>query len=170
MELKEYIISELNRIKGMMTRKLEGLTQYELMWRPAPGCNSIGLIFYHTVRFEDGFIQSRIQGKPQVWEAEGWYKKMNLPVEDVGAHYTVEQVNAFPVPELKDLLGYADAVSARTMAYLKDASPAELERKINMPRQGETAVAGTFAFIVVHNAEHAGEISYLRGLQRGMDK
>jgi hypothetical protein len=170
MELKEYITGELNRIKGMLTRKLDGLTQHELEWRPASGCNSIGLVFYHTVRFEDGFVQSRIQGKTQVWEAEGWYKKMSLPVDDVGAHYTIEQVNAFPMPALKDLLGYAEAVWARTAAFLKDATPAELERKINMPRFGDTAVAGMFAFIATHSAEHAGEISYLRGLQRGMDK
>jgi uncharacterized damage-inducible protein DinB len=170
MELKDYVLSELNNIKRATTRALDGLSHYELIWRPAPGCNSIGLIFYHAVRSEDGFIQSRIQGKTQLWESQGWYQKLNLPVEDVGAHYTVEQVNAFPVPEMKDLQGYADAVRAKTIEYLQALTPAELDRKINMPRFGDMLVGSALTFVAVHAAEHAGEMAYLRGLQRGMDK
>jgi uncharacterized damage-inducible protein DinB len=169
-ELKEYIINELNHMKRVTTRALDGLSQNEITWRPASGCNSIGLILLHQARFEDGFIQGRIQGKAQVWESAEWYKKMNLPVEDVGAHYTVEQVNCFPVPELKDLLAYADEVRAKTMEYLNGITPEEFDRKINMPRFGDMAIASMFTFIVVHTAEHAGEIAYLRGVQRGMDK
>jgi hypothetical protein len=29
---------------------------------------------------------------------------------EAGAHYTMDQVNAFPVPEMKDLLAYYEAV------------------------------------------------------------
>jgi hypothetical protein len=170
METKEYIKMELGGLKRGFGRALKDLTQQELSWRPACGCNSMGLILFHVARSEDSFIQTRVQGKPPVWEAEKWHEKFNLPVEETGSHYTVEQVNAFPVPELKDIMAYYDAVRAQTLEYLKGLSPEEFDKKISMPPFGDLTIAAIFSIIVNHSAQHIGEISYLRGLQRGMDK
>jgi hypothetical protein len=46
----------------------------------------------------------------------------------------------------------------------------EFDRTINIPNFGDVTIGAMFAFTAVHLAEHAGEISYLRGVQRGMDK
>ena len=170
MELKDFVLNQLNGLQRNFSRTLNGLTQFEVMWRPAAGCNSIGLIYYHCARFEDSFIQARLQGKPELWVSEGWSKKLNLPVEDVGAHYTVDQVNAFPVPPIADIIAYADAARVKTVEYLNKVTPAELDKKMSMPRGGETSVAGMLSMLVIHPAEHAGEMAYLRGLLRGMDK
>ena len=170
MELKEYICMELEGLERGVTRVINGLTQQELMWRPACGCNSIGLILFHMARSEDSFVQARIQSKPEVWETEKWYKKLNLAENEAGAHYTVEQVNAFPVPELKDVLAYYDTVHARTMDYLKGMTPSTFDKKITLPRFGDLTVAAIFSITIGHTSQHIGEISYLRGLQRGMDK
>ena len=169
METRDYIQMELDGLKRGMSRALKTLSQNELMWRPACGCNSIGLILFHTARSEDQFVQARLQGKAEVWSAEKWFTKLNMAESEVGGHYTVDQVNAFPVPEAKDLLAYYDVVRARTTEYLKTLSPEAFERKVTMPF-GELTVAMTFNIVVTHTAQHVGEISYLRGLQRGMDK
>ncbi len=170
MDLKDYIRNQLSSAKRATTRAIDGLSNSELAWRPGPGCNSIGLILFHQTRWEDTFVQATMQGKPQVWELERWYQKLNLPVGDTGSHYTAEQVDSFPVPELKDLLGYADAVRARTLEYLSSMTLEEFDKTISMPRLGDVTIGALFGFTVVHLAEHAGEISYLRGIQRGMDK
>jgi hypothetical protein len=170
METKDYILMELSGIKRGFGRALKDLTQPELMWRPACGCNPMGLILFHVARSEDSFIQSRILGNPQIWVSEKWYEKLNLPAEEEGAHYTVDQVNAFPVPEQKDILAYYDAVRAKTKEYLKGLQPEELDKKISMPPFGDLTVAAILSIIVNHSAQHIGEISYLRGMQRGMDK
>ncbi len=170
MELRDFIQAGLDRVKQGTTRAVDGLTLYELMWRPGPEANSIGLILFHQARSEDTFVQTRIQAKPQVWESEKWYQKLNLPASESGSGYTAEQVAAFPVPELKDLLGYAEAVRMRTLEYLKSMTPDKLDKVINMPRFGDVTIGAIFARIVVHLAQHVGEISYLRGLQRGMNK
>ena len=169
MELKEYIRLELDSTNRGISRVLEGLVQSEINWRPCSGCNSIGLIVYHVARFEDSVIQARIQGKPQNWETGKWFQKMNLPIEDGGAHYTVDQVNAFSVPILADIINYTDAVRAGTLEYLNNLSPDELNRQINMWR-GPMPVSGVLAILVGHCYQHMGEISYLRGMQRGLDK
>jgi uncharacterized damage-inducible protein DinB len=170
MELPRYIGRELSGLKMAMERVLDSLTQQEVSWRPGSGCNSIGLILFHAVRSEDSFIQAMLQGKPEIWKSEKWYEKLNLPAEEEGAHYTVEQVNAFQVPELSDIMAYYDAVRTRTKEKLRAMTLEELDKEVTIPNFGEMPAATVFSFIVAHTSQHIGEISYLRGLQRGMDK
>ncbi len=169
MELKEYIRMQLDGLDRQLKRVVDGLKQDEICWRPASGCNSIGLILFHVARSEDGFIQSRLKDKKDLWETEKWHKKLELDVKEAGAHYTVEQVNAFCVPRLEAIMQYTAAVRAQTLAYLDTLKPADFEKKIKMP-WGEMPMAMIFSVIVSHASGHFGEISYLRGLQRGMDK
>lgn len=170
MELKDYIHLELDGLERGVKRVLNGLTQDEVIWRPACGCNSIGLILFHAARSEDSFVKARIQRKPEVWKTGQWYKKLNLAENEAGAHYTAEQVNAFPVPKLEDLLAYYVAVHAQSLDYLKTMTAADFDKKITMPHFGELTVAAIFSIIVGHASQHIGEISYLRGLQRGIDQ
>jgi hypothetical protein len=138
-------------------------------------------------RSEVRFIQSLLQGKPQLWESEKWYQRLRKTANDSGSRYTAEQVAAFAVPELKDLQGYAEAVRKRTLEYLKDITPEKFDKKVNLPPMGpppkdvpagkpkmspfaDATVGSMLSITLTHLAEHAGEISYLRGLQRGMDK
>jgi uncharacterized damage-inducible protein DinB len=169
MELKEYILTELSGLERAIKRVTDTLTPQELMWRPSSGCNSIGLILFHIARLEDSFIETRIQNKPAIWTTEKWYEKLTLAESEEGAHYTVEQVNAFPVPHKEGLLAFYSAVHAQTREYLKSLTLEELDRKVTMPR-GDATIASLFSFIISHATGHIGEISYLRGLQRGMDK
>ncbi len=170
MDLKEYIQGELNGQKRNLGRVCKDLAQSEWAWRPASGCNSMGLILFHIARSEDGFVQERLQGKPQLWHSEKWYQKLNMPENEAGAHYNVDQVNAFPVPNCQQLMAYFDAVRAKTVEYLSGLQPADFDRKFAMPPFGEMTVAGMFSLIVNHSAGHIGEMSYIRGIQRGLDK
>jgi hypothetical protein len=167
MDLKGYVKMELDGLTRNVERVTRDLSLDDLAWRPAAGCNSIGLMLYHCARSEDHFIQETLTKKPQVFEK--WCKKMNKALEDGGAHYTVDQVNAFVVPELKDILAYWVEVRQATVAYLTSLTEADFEKKIKMP-WGEFNVAGIFSIIVSHTAGHIGECAYLRGLHRGMDK
>ena len=169
MELKEYLRLELDGLERGLKRVTDTLTQDEIMWRPACGCNSIGLILFHTSRSEDFFVNGALQNKPQLWETGKWFKKLNMAENEAGSHYTVEQVNAFPVPQLADMMAYYAAVREQTLAYLKSLTAAAFDKKVSLPF-GEFNVAGVFSIIIGHTAEHLGEISYLRGLQRGIDK
>ncbi len=170
MDVKEYVALELAAVKRGLTRVLDGLNQQELSWRPACGCNSIGLILFHMVRFEDTFVQARLQGKPEIWVTDKWYQKLNMVETEAGAHYTADQVNAFKVPELKDILAFLEVVRAATQDYLKGLSPESFDKKIQTPRFGEVTVAFMVSLIIAHEQQHVGEMSYLRGLQRGADK
>jgi len=170
MELKEYIQAEVSGQKRNIDRVLKDLTQSEYVWRPACGCNSIGLMLFHVARSEDQFVQVRLQNKPQLWEKDKWFSKLNIAENEAGAHYNADQVNAFPVPQFKDLVAYFNAVRQQTLDYLATLNGADFDRKFAMPPFGDMTVAGMFSLIVGHAAGHIGEMSYVRGIQRGLDK
>jgi len=169
MELKVFVRLELEGLDRGLKRVIDGLKQKELEWQPACGCNSIGLILFHVIKAEDSFVHGQSKDKKGLWETGKWYTKLGLDVKEAGAHYTVDQVNDFPVPKLEKLLAYSAAVRAQTLAYLDKMKAADFDKKIKMP-WGEMPLAMIFSFIVSHSTGHIGEISYLRGLQRGMDK
>ena len=186
MEMKDLIQDGLENSKRVLDRTLDGLTPAELKWQPRPDANSIGLILFHSIRSEDRLIHI-LQSKPQLWESENLYQKFNKKIEDGGAHYTVEQVAAFVVPDLKDLIAYAEAVRKNTIEYLKGLKPKDFDKKVNLfpppvpmamppgsparPHPPFNPIVGSMLMHeVTELAGHAGEISYMRGLQRGMDK
>lgn len=183
MDTKELIQSGLANVKRTLDRALNTLTPAELKWQTKPDANSIQIILLHIARDEDMNIQSRQQGKQQLWETEKWYQKLDRDIKDAGAHYTAEQVASFAVSDTRDLLGYLEALRARTIEYVQGLKPEDFDRKITLPAFGpppppgapprpprEVSVASMLLMLVTHQSQHTGEISYIRGLQRGMDK
>jgi uncharacterized damage-inducible protein DinB len=169
MEIKDYMLMQLEGLKMGTDRVLASLSQEEIAWRPGSGCNSIGLILFHVFKGEDMFINETLQGKKLLWETEKWFQRLNLPITESGHNYTADQVNCFPTPLLKDLRAYVDAVRANTLNYLRTVKLEELDGKIKLP-WGDFTVAGIISMTVTHAYQHLGEVSYLRGLQRGIDK
>ncbi len=148
---------------------LDGLTQAEVAWQPKGTLNSIGLIFFHTARSEDFFIQELVRRQPQVWEKDGWFERCGFPAAERGRHYRAEQVKAFVCPDIGLLKSYNSSVRAHTLDYLSGLTAEEYRRVVTTPR-GERPVAGFLTSIVTHAGQHIGEMSYLRGLQRGLNK
>ena len=92
-----------------------------------------------------------------------------MPITESGNDYNVDQVNNFSVPQLKNLLAFAEATHTKSVEYIKNLKLDDLDRKIKLP-WGDFTVAGVISMVVTHGTQHIGEVSYLRGLQRGLDK
>ena len=170
MELKDYVLGELAGLDRGLKRVTDGLKQSEVCWQPGHGCNSIGLILYHIARSEDMFVQTRLRQTTEIFEAEKYWEPLNVSKEEAGSHYTPEQVDDFPVSDLPEVMKYLDHVRRVTVDYVKDLKPEDFDRNIVMGGPfGEMSVAMILSIIVSHTAQHIGEISYLRGLQRGQE-
>ncbi len=170
MELTAFIQSELDRLNQTTTRVLDGLTREEISWQPNSQANSIGYLLFHVARSEDSFVMGRMQGKPAVWDTGKWFEKMGLPQSETGAGFTEEQLKNFKVPDVSVMNAYAAAVRAQTIQYLKNAGPAEFDRTVTFGRLGEMTIGSLLGLMVLHAAQHTGEMSYIRGLKRGMNK
>jgi hypothetical protein len=168
MEAKELLKMQIEGLEMGLERTMKSLTQKEIEWQPASGCNSIGLILFHVARAEDSFMHS--DKSPELYETGKWYTKMGMKLEDSGAHFkNAEEVNCFKVPKLAQIMAYTAAVRKQTLATLAKMKPADFEKKIKMP-WGEFPLAFMFNITIGHANQHMGEVSYLRGMQRGMDK
>src|SRR5262245_63528171 len=113
---------------------LQGLSDADIAKRPSDQCNSIAWLLWHQTRVEDAIL-SNAGGRPQVWAEGKWHERFGLPATAMGMGDTLEQVAAFK-PALSNLQGYAEAVREKSLAVLKELSPAGLEREVPAPGGG----------------------------------
>ena len=169
MEAKELILGSLEQSHEYLTKALDGLTQEEVAWSPAPECNSIAFILWHIARIEDFFVNRVIQREEELYEAGGWREKLGRPVKEAVYQYTAEQLRAWPVPKLQVLCGYADSVREKTLAFLSQIAPEGLS-EVPRPDRSPDSIGAILGRISTEIALHVGQIAYLRGVQRGLDK
>lgn len=167
MEAKELILRSLEQSQGYLTRVLDGLTQEEATWSPGPECNSIAFILWHVMRVEDLFVNRIIQGEKELYETESWQEKLGTPVKSY--QYTIEELQAWPAPKLEVLREYADSVREKTLAFLKSIPPERLS-EVPRPDRSPDSIGVILGRMSTEIALHVGQIAYLRGVQRGLDK
>ncbi len=168
MQATEVMLRSLEQSQGYVDRALTGLTAQEFAWKPSPECNSIAFIVWHTARVEDFMVNRLIQRGKEIYEPEGWREKLGTP-PDAGYQYTVEKLQAWPVPDMETLRGYARAVREKTIAFIKSANDAKLA-EVPRPDRSPDTIGIILGRITTEIALHAGQVCYLRGVQRGLDK
>jgi hypothetical protein len=169
MQISELVEASLANVSRVTSRVLQDLSPQELAWCAKDDCNPIGFIYFHMARFEDNFMLSRILNKTPLWESQKWYEKMNMAASETAGGYTAEQIKAFKVPDIKVLQAYYDAVRAEVLQALKMMDSSQLDRIVKTP-WSEVPAGSLLAMAITHQAGHAGEMSYIRGLQKGLNK
>jgi len=137
------------------------LSQAQADFLPAGVAHPIGELVAHVLQSEDFIINGMIQGKPPVWETEGWEQKLGVP--NVAMH-TQEMARGFKV-DLKALEPYKAAVYASTESYLAGITPDELDREVQGPFGAMKVADALSNALIGNNLAHTGEISALKGLQ-----
>ena len=169
MEWHELLTDGYGRILTILENALKGLTQDDLNWQASKDSNSMGWLAWHLTRVQDTNI-ARMMGDEQVWIKDGWHAKFNRPADprDTGFGNTPEDIAAFRSPETKILIDYHKTVLERTKGYFQSLSPADLERELNEPQfQPLPTVGVRLISIMADSLQHAGQISYMRGLRQG---
>ncbi len=160
-ELMQAIVNEMH---GAMVADVKDLTQEQVTWKPAPGANPIGFIFWHYVRTEDNIIHSMID-KPAVWETEQWYDKLGLDAKAQGTGFQEPDVDRAASLPLIETLAYAERVFEDTAAFLDTLDDARLDHAPNPERPRRNWAMMLRNFVIAHGWWHLGEIKYLKGLQ-----
>jgi uncharacterized damage-inducible protein DinB len=167
MDVKELLLRSLEESHGYLTKALNGLAQGEATWSPSPECNSIAFILWHMTRVEDFFINRVIQREKELYEAQKWQEKLGTPTK--AYQYTVEELQAWPAPKLEILREYANSVRENTLAFL-NSIPLERLSEVPRPDRSPDSIGVTLEHLMTEIALHVGQIAYLRGVQRGLDK
>ena len=165
MEAAAPVVDALGRVREMVRGALEDLTPEELLAPPKP---HIAWLVWHLSRVQDANF-SGLMERSQLWIADGWHKRFNMPPDpkDYGSGHrqTLAQVEAFTVTDKPLLLDHLDAVFTRTKAYLSTVTNDNLNRVLNEPQyQPLPTLSIRLASVINCNTCHAGQIEYLRGL------
>ena len=167
MNSSELLADALGRINGTLHRTIEPLDPEALSFRPHEHSNSIAWLAWHLTRVHDDHV-SEIAGRGQAWVEDGWAEKFGMDPDPhaQGTGDTPDDVAAIRA-DGDLLLGYADAVLARTNEYLENVTDEELDRIIDTSYDPPVSVGVRLVSVISDNTQHAGQAAYVRGLSEG---
>ena len=169
MDWKDLFIGSYDEAFNSIERALDGLSQEDLDQQSSPDSNPIGWTTWHQARELDGLISS-ITGEEQLWIKDSWHEKFNRAPDptDSGTGHSSKQVEAFNSPDVKILLDYFKAVLEKSKRSIASLSSSDLSRKIDDPWAQYFPTVGSRLMIALSEAlQHAGQVGYIRGLQKG---
>ena len=170
MDFKDIVRMALDEYLAELRTALSGLTPEERRFQPTADAHHIDFAVWHMARVEDGWVQGFALGADAVWERDGWDRKLGLPASDSGFGYTAQQVSDLPGYDHDELMSYFEAVREATLGYLDEISDEDLESCPQPERRPGYTVARMLSHVIVEESQHTGQVAYLRGLQRGLNK
>lgn len=162
METLEFIQHMIAASHRQMDGAMKDMTGGQFNWVPTGTANPISATYVHTLNAEDFFVQAVLQGKPRLWDENGWMEKTGI-LKTPGYGGGWEEFKQMHI-EITPLLDYQQSVWDATDAYLEKLTFAELDRKVKFAG-GERSIADMLLLSASHTLGHAGEISALKGVQ-----
>ena len=171
MEQSDLLIDAFGRLPQAVRRAVHELDAKALNHRPYPEGNSIAWLIWHLARSEDAQI-APVAGHEQAWTAEGWSARVGLPlaVEDTGYGHDSAQVAAVQVQSADVLLGYYEAVHARTAAFVSGLTGSDLDQVVDTAWDPPVTLGVRLISILGDGLEHVGQAAYLRGMVLAADQ
>lgn len=168
MDFRDIIKMALTEYMDDLTKALEGLSPEERRFQPTPESHHIDYVVWHMARVEDGLVNRRIRRGEQVWERDGWADKLGLPERDNGFGYSAEQVANLPQFGFDGIMDYYKSVRANVFQYIDGLTPEDLDVAPS-ERTPDDTVGRILSHLIVEEAEHVGQVAYIRGIQRGIN-
>ena len=164
MDINDILIDAFERIKGVVHRSAEGLSDKQLTERPNSTGNSIAWLLWHLTRVQDDHV-SELAGKEQVWTAGGWYEKLGLPFDASATGYGHTSKEVAKVTASAELLvGYYDAVHEKTVEFIKNLKPHDYEKIVDTNWDPPVTLAVRLVSVLSDDLQHSGQAAYVRGL------
>ena len=174
MDFKDVTGLALDEYWDKLEKATDGLDDEEIRWQPSPESNHILWLVWHCARAEDGWMAylSDVPASGEVWNNEGWPEHFGLSKTANGTHDTAADVAGFPEVPLSLALDYYRSVRQSTREVLGNLTSEDLPLQHTDQDTGEIGptTAWTLAHVLVELCEHLGQIEYLRGMRRGLDR
>ncbi|MCA1218389.1 mycothiol transferase [Streptomyces sp. 8L] len=165
----DLLIDGFGRIKEVVHEAVDGLSAEELATRLDDGANSITWLVWHLTRVQDDHVADAA-GSDQVWTAEGWSDRFELPFTSAATGYghSSREVAAVSGVSAALLTGYHDAVHDRTVAYLRTLKDKDFERIVDDAWTPAVTLGVRLVSVISDDLQHAGQAAFIRGaLERG---
>jgi hypothetical protein len=164
MNTSDLLIDAYGRIQEVVHDVVDGLDDKILSTRPDAAGNSIAWLIWHLTRIQDDHLADA-GGYEQTYTADGWHERLGLPFDaaDTGYGHSAEDVAAVKL-SAEQLVGYYDAVHARSVEYLKGLSDDELDRIVDKRWKPPVTLGVRLISVLSDDLQHAGQAAYARGL------
>ena len=165
MEIHDLLAELYGRIADDVRTAVAGLDADALAAAPAPGANTIGWLVWHLTRVQDHHV-SELLGEEQLWVSAGWAVRFGLDPDphDTGYGHGPDQVAAVRPDGPDVLVDHYDAVAARTAAFLRRLTAADLDRVVDRRWDPPVTLGVRLVSIADDDIQHAGQAAYVRGL------
>ncbi|MEU6881885.1 DinB family protein [Streptomyces sp. NPDC046712] len=164
MRSADLLLDAFGRVQEAVYGAVEGLTEDELTVRIDEDANTIAWLVWHLTRIQDDHIAGAF-GTDQLWTSDGWKSRFGLPFPAgaTGFGHSSTQVAKVRAPaEL--LLGYYDAVHARTLEHLGSVTNADLDRVVDDSWDPPVTLGVRLVSVIAEDNQHAGQAAYVRGV------
>ncbi|ROQ39877.1 uncharacterized protein DUF664 [Frondihabitans sp. PhB188] len=160
----ELLTDSFSRVPALIERATADLDAQQLSARPGPGTNTIAWLAWHTARGQDVQIAD-LAGTEQVWTADGWYDRFELPFGPDEMGYGMSAGDVARVVATPDLLnGYLAAVTEKSAAYLAGVGESDLDDIVDEGWTPPVTRGARLVSIVDDCLQHAGQANYARGI------
>jgi len=165
MHSRDLLLDGFDRIRESLAEAVDGLSPDQLARRVAPGANPVGWLAWHLLRVQDDHVAD-VAGREQVWTAEGWADRFGLDLDPTATGYGMDAdaVDRVRVPSADLLLGYADAVHARTAEFLRGIDADDLDRVVDERWNPPVTLGVRLISVLSDDLQHVGQAAYVRGV------
>ncbi|HEX5946723.1 MAG TPA: DUF664 domain-containing protein [Acidimicrobiales bacterium] len=165
MEINELLAELFGRIPAHVRGVVDGLDAEALAATPAPGANSIGWLVWHLTRVQDHHV-AELLDEDQVWVTGDWAARVGVAPDphNTGYGHGPDDVAAIRPDGPDALIGYHEAVAARTGELIRSLSSEDLDRVVDERWDPPVTLGVRLVSIADDDIQHAGQAAYLRGL------
>tara|TARA_Y100001936_G_scaffold33300_1_gene31237 strand:+ start:1365 stop:1877 length:513 start_codon:yes stop_codon:yes gene_type:complete len=166
---RQSILSGLNEYYVILKRSLDSLSEEEILWKPNPHSNNVIFLIWHMALVEDNLINKVLLGKERVWITENYYKDFPELRNETGFAFNQEKLDKFPIVDIDWLMNYHNILREGTIKFITNIEDEDLSLDYTF---GIRQVKGYFVIgrLMTELSQHLGQVSYIRGMIRGLDK
>jgi hypothetical protein len=126
-------------------RAFTGLTDEQMRVRPREDLNSLAWLMWHIARAEDIFVNTVLGSRTQLFDDEGWAKRLAVTRRDFGIGMTSPEVTELTRQiDLGALREYRDGVGRRTRDVITGFKPEDWEGAVAADAVQRAASQGAF--------------------------
>ena len=165
MDVAELLVELYSRIPPLVRDAVDGLEPTDLVATTADGANSIGWLVWHLTRVQDHHV-SELLDTEQLWVTGDFASGFGLAPDpqNTGYGHSPADVAAVRPRDLRTLLDYFDAVTARTEPWLATLTAVDLDRIVDRRWDPPVTLGVRVTSIADDSLQHVGQAAYLRGL------
>jgi len=165
---KKSIQSGLEEYYQILKSVLANLNNSELFWRPSLQSNNIIFLVWHMGLVEDNLINKILCEKERIWVTDKYYEKFPSLKDETGFGFTLEELDNFPQMDIVWLMNYYDVVRERTENIIEKITQEDLSLNYTF-KQRQVSGFWILGRLITEESQHLGQISYIRGLMRGLN-